>query len=467
VFDGDVLVVSPVRPPANGLPTREDAESSARRVAEPVGPAGAQGPGGQLRSRLLARASDERLIERSGLGDERAFQVLIERYRPVLLAYCTRIAGEAGAEDAVQQTFISVWYALGRGCEVQSVRSWLFTIAHRAALQVSAHRSQAEELPVHLAGGRASDEQFELARRAHSALAAVAGLPPRERRALVETTLLGRSGREVASALGVSEVALRQLLFRARARARAAFGAFVPVASLARLPATTGRAVRRALAVNRHSTLDVRTLQAGAPLVRIAPALVSGVLVALPVAAIELTHRPGSRAIAGQTAAQRARSRAGADRRLATPLQARSRRASLALAPQARSRPAPSRHEVPALPGKGERVSSPSSGGREPGQALLGSQSLAGAPPRVPGTSAPATARAPVGGALTPVVSVAEEGLSGVVAGVAPTAAIAPDTVKGASALAAGLGREARAASEAVVGSASQTLGAPGPVALP
>src|SRR5207253_2612482 len=113
------------------------------------------------RRALLRRATDERLLELARAGDQRAFEVIIERFRPALLAHCRSIAGEA-AQDAVQQAFMSAWSALRRGPEVRELRAWLFTVAHRAALEVLRDPARvAGELPEIPARGRSPEEQVE------------------------------------------------------------------------------------------------------------------------------------------------------------------------------------------------------------------------------------------------------------------------------------------------------------------
>ena len=115
---------------------------------------------------------------------------------------------------------MSAWCALRRGQEVRDPRAWLFTIAHRSALRASQRPgSPVDELDEAPARARSPEEQIEQSGRVRATLAAVAGLPPRERDALVWASIQGRSGRDIARALGVSEAAARQLVFRARARA--------------------------------------------------------------------------------------------------------------------------------------------------------------------------------------------------------------------------------------------------------
>src|SRR5207244_7742951 len=98
----------------------------------------------------------------------------------------------------------------------------LLTIARRAALQVVREEGCPSELPDVVAEGRSPEEEHERSERARATLEAIAALPPREREALVRTSIHGDSGRETALALGVSEDVVRQLVHRARRRARAA-----------------------------------------------------------------------------------------------------------------------------------------------------------------------------------------------------------------------------------------------------
>src|SRR5438132_77204 len=78
-------------------------------------------------------------------------------------------------------------------------------------------------------GGACPSPDHERSERARATLEAIAALPPREREALVRTSIHGDSGRETALALGVSEDVVRQLVHRARRRARAALRVLLPV----------------------------------------------------------------------------------------------------------------------------------------------------------------------------------------------------------------------------------------------
>jgi RNA polymerase sigma factor (sigma-70 family) len=185
---------------------------------------------------LVDRKSDEQLLAMARLGDDAAFEAIVGRYRSPLLRHCRRVAGASHAQDALQQAFLSAWRALRADCDVRDLRRWLFTIAHRSALRARREQdARFGELPGTLVGGGSPAEDLEQSVRVKETLAAIAALPPLERDALVSTALQGRSGRDAAHALGVSESTVRQLVFRARAHTRAAVHAFLPLPLLAKL----------------------------------------------------------------------------------------------------------------------------------------------------------------------------------------------------------------------------------------
>lgn len=181
-----------------------------------------------LSARLLCAQTDERLAALAAEGHERAFAVLVERYRRPLLAYVRGLGADGRAEDIVQQALLQAWNALRGGTHVTHVRGWLHQIARRATWRAVATPA-AEELSPTLAA--AADTEGEVERRLQTRwlLAELERLPERQRDALVQTALQGRSGAEVADGLGLTDNALRQLLFRARKTLRAAAGAIVPL----------------------------------------------------------------------------------------------------------------------------------------------------------------------------------------------------------------------------------------------
>src|SRR5436190_14800015 len=85
---------------------------------------------------VLSVQSDARLARLAADGHERAFDVLVERYRRPLVRYCSHIVPESRAEDAVQQAFMNAHAALMRGDAPADFKPWLYKVAHNASLNM-------------------------------------------------------------------------------------------------------------------------------------------------------------------------------------------------------------------------------------------------------------------------------------------------------------------------------------------
>lgn len=192
-----------------------------------------------IKSRLLATQSDERLMVLVREGHEAAFEALVHRYRKPLLRYCRSLClCEAHAEEALQQALLNAWIALRRGAEVRELRPWLYRVAHNASVnamrgdrlrRVEPLGEDHEQIVARRGGPSSLDELLAL----RDALAGMAALPRMQREAIVRTTVAGHSHEEVASALGITEGAVRGLLYRARASLREGLSAITPGSLLA------------------------------------------------------------------------------------------------------------------------------------------------------------------------------------------------------------------------------------------
>jgi RNA polymerase sigma factor (sigma-70 family) len=180
--------------------------------------------------RLLLTQSDARLMAFARAGHERAFEALVQRYRRQLLGYCRRLLlSQESAEDALQQALLQAWLALRAGTEVGEAKAWLYRIVHNAAL--NALRISGYDyckLSESLSGADAPQADLDRRIAVREALAGLATLPQMQREALLRTAVEGRTHQQVARDLGVSENALRGLVYRARTALRAAVGAITP-----------------------------------------------------------------------------------------------------------------------------------------------------------------------------------------------------------------------------------------------
>ncbi len=187
---------------------------------------------------LLAKQSDGRLLELLAEGHGRAFETIVLRYRAELLSYCERLGlSDARAEDALQHALLKAWLALQAGSEVRELRAWLYRIVHNTAVNVVRRSSEERALDLDAAlieaVAAAPDAELERASAAREALAHVAALPQMQRHAILLSALEGRTHEQVASALGISDVAVRGLIYRARVTLRAAAAAFAPAPLIA------------------------------------------------------------------------------------------------------------------------------------------------------------------------------------------------------------------------------------------
>jgi RNA polymerase sigma-70 factor (ECF subfamily) len=170
-----------------------------------------------------------RLLTAAAAGDEEAFVQLTAPLRRRLHAHCYRMLGSVhDADDALQETMLRAWRAIGRFEPRAELSSWLYRIATNVCLRMIEQRARRNAIGVdeHLqpypdALLEPSDPERETERRETIGLAFVAAmqlLPPRQRAALVLRDVLDWSASETAHVLGVSVAAANSALQRARTR---------------------------------------------------------------------------------------------------------------------------------------------------------------------------------------------------------------------------------------------------------
>jgi len=177
---------------------------------------------------FLRTQTDERLAALAEHGHERAFGVLVERYRPRLIRAAGRLVGADRAEDVAQQALLRAWSAVQAGTTVNHVSGWLHQILRNTAYTEHARSRRDGPLTDDLADLHSSAEDVESRLVLGALLDEMAKMPDNQRAALIQTEFDGRSRREVAAGLGVSEGAVRQLVYRARSTLRATVTAVTP-----------------------------------------------------------------------------------------------------------------------------------------------------------------------------------------------------------------------------------------------
>jgi len=158
---------------------------------------------------------------------ERAFiEELFALHHSEIYAFVYRMVRDADvAEDFTQDTFVKAYRAQASLEDRAKARAWLYQIAHRVVLDEMRRRRIVRFLPLvgEARGAVPSAEHVAMEMRLSGPLArALARIPDRQRAALLMAEVNDLTGLELAAALGVSHVAARALLTRARESLRVA-----------------------------------------------------------------------------------------------------------------------------------------------------------------------------------------------------------------------------------------------------
>lgn len=150
--------------------------------------------------------TDGELIQRAAGGDQSAFEQLYQRYaRPVFGLALRRLGDRGRAEDAVQETFASIWRSAGSYRPERGLGApWLYAVARNAIVDRARARTETPadipEEAAQEAGPAERAEQGWVSWRVHSALEE---LPEREREVVALAYWSGLSQSEVAEFLGI------------------------------------------------------------------------------------------------------------------------------------------------------------------------------------------------------------------------------------------------------------------------
>jgi RNA polymerase sigma-70 factor (ECF subfamily) len=150
--------------------------------------------------------SDGELIARVGDGDPNAFDLLYRRYsRPVFALALRRLGDRGRAEDAVQETFASIWRSAGSYRRERGPGApWLYAVARNAIVDrrrtLGAPPAESVEEASDDAGPDERAESSWTAWRIHRALAE---LPEQERKLIELAYWGGLSQSEIAEFLDI------------------------------------------------------------------------------------------------------------------------------------------------------------------------------------------------------------------------------------------------------------------------
>jgi RNA polymerase sigma-70 factor (ECF subfamily) len=181
-----------------------------------------------------------RSVEAAKAGDAEAFGRLYVELRPKVRNSAYRLLrDEHEAEDTAQDAFLAAFVSLPRLADPSAFEAWLMRIARNRA--VDRRRRMLKCRPSERAHDEASDDARELPRVVRrsgvaetpadalaSLRAALADMAPALREVLVLRYARGLSCEQIAAQAGITVVAVKTRLFRARKKVREALVAADP-----------------------------------------------------------------------------------------------------------------------------------------------------------------------------------------------------------------------------------------------
>jgi RNA polymerase sigma-70 factor (ECF subfamily) len=197
------------------------------------------------------RPGEATLVARLRDGDEAAFESVVERLYPSMMAVARAYVRSAAlAEDVVQEAWVAVLKGIDRFEERSSLRTWVLQIVaniartravrEARAVPFSSFEVEGEEPAVEPGRFRGSDDPFPGHWRSYPTdwrtlpeqrllsgetleivKEAIAELPEAQRLVITLRDVTGCTPEEVCDALGITDGNHRVLLHRARARVRA------------------------------------------------------------------------------------------------------------------------------------------------------------------------------------------------------------------------------------------------------
>lgn len=177
----------------------------------------------------MAMERDHELMLRVREGDAASLDELLRHYRRPLTGYFFRLVGDrALAEDLVQETFLRIFQSRHRYRPDARFATYLYRVATNLALNAIRDRRDAPLPPNDGEEREASAPEFRIpdgsptaeqrmieAERQRLIREAVEALPPNQRAAVLLHKYQEVDYRQIAEVLGVSESAVKSLLFRA------------------------------------------------------------------------------------------------------------------------------------------------------------------------------------------------------------------------------------------------------------
>ena len=172
------------------------------------------------RSPLLRLQTDEKLVSMIRRGNNHAFDALVQRYQPRLLAFCRHMLGsQEDAEDVLQEVFAASFNALLGDNRPINARPWLYRIARNRCLNHLRRPRASGQDSMDIfenENGTSTAETVHRREEFRQIVADVQELPETQRTALLLREIDALSYDQIAEAMDTTVPSVKSLLVRAR-----------------------------------------------------------------------------------------------------------------------------------------------------------------------------------------------------------------------------------------------------------
>src|SRR6266540_1140848 len=172
------------------------------------------------RSPLLRLQSDEKLIALIRRGHHGAFEALVQRYQPRLLAFCRHmLSSNEDAEDVLQEVFAASFNAICADQRPINARPWLYRIARNRCLNHLRRPTAAGQDSMDIYerdGGVTTADTVHRREEFRQIVADVQELPETQRTALLLREIDALSYDQISEAMETTVPSVKSLLVRAR-----------------------------------------------------------------------------------------------------------------------------------------------------------------------------------------------------------------------------------------------------------
>jgi RNA polymerase sigma factor (sigma-70 family) len=183
--------------------------------------------------------ADDDLVQRAHVGDQGAFEILVDRYNVSLFRLITHLVRDEDlAHDVLQHVFLQLYHSLPTLQAGGTLKAWLSQVArHRSIDELRRRRhllfSEIEPIPD---GGeysflatlpdpdRQPEEQVELRELQQQLLEAIEALPPHFRRVVLLRYATQSRGSSIEQALNIPAATAKTYFNRARKQLRTLLG---------------------------------------------------------------------------------------------------------------------------------------------------------------------------------------------------------------------------------------------------